>query len=202
MIYRSIFTLVIIFLLNSCVKNNFDMKLKEYNLPLQFDGNFELVQFSEEPIILLGENSENGNVIKVRIIPINANMDLPNIIKNQLAKTISNYQYSSAPYPGQLSQIVNCGTKKRPILKYFGNFSYMQLYGRDRLGLSICDSDHFTHMSYTSYFLDEKSNRVIVVDLRETIREKNGQLLNLLSHKFSVFKPISLKPYENLFQFH
>ena len=199
--YPTAISLVILFFLFSCVKNNFDLKLKEYKLPLNFDSYYELAQLSEEPIIILGENAENGSVIKIKVIPLDAGKEINEVIRNHLARTISNYKFSSAPYPGQLTQIVNCGVTKRPFLNLASQINYMTLYGRDRLGLAICDSDHYTHMSYTSFFLEEKSNRLIEVEFREVKRNKDNQFQVLLREKFINLKAIPLKPFENLFQF-
>ena len=199
--YTAALVLILIFFLVSCVKNNFDLKLRDYKLPINFEGYYELVQLSEEPIIILGENAENGNIIKIKIIPLELEKTAEFLIRNHLARTISNYKFSTAPYPGQLTQIVNCGTKMRPILNLTGQFNYMSLYGRDRLGLAICDTDQFTHMSYTSFFLDEKSKRIIEVEFREIKRDKSEQFLVFLKTKFTDLKPISLKPFEGMFQF-
>ena len=199
--YLFVYILSILIFATSCSKNNFDLKLKEYKLPATFEGYFELAQFSDEPVIMIGENAENGNILKLKILPLTTSMGIHDLVKNQLARTISNYQYSSAPYPGQMTQIIGCGTKRRPTLNYSGDFSYMSLYGRDRLGLVICDSDQYTHMSYTSFYLDEKSNRIVEVEFRQVKRDQSDQYLDFLKNKLSRLKPISLKPYEEMFKF-
>jgi hypothetical protein len=193
--------LVFFTFLISCEKNQFDSKLKENELPFQFDGKYQLLEYSEVPKIILGEEPQTQNIIKIRIVPYLSSNEIPNLIKNQLAKTFSNYQYSSVPYPGQISQLINCGTKRRPILKQMNHITYMQLYARNRFGLAICDNEPATHLSYTSYFMDVKFNRVVVVELRESTAHHSEYFFNLFISKFNKLKPISLIPYQILFQF-
>jgi hypothetical protein len=199
--FHLIWIIILLVYIVSCAKDDPQSKLKEHDLNLPISSSFKIVQISKSPIIFSAEDSIENNFIKIKITPLSKSQRAMDEVKNQVLRTISNYSFSSAPYPGQLTQIINCGKRKKPKLQHFGNFSLMVLYARDRFGLSICDSDSFSHMSYTSFYLDEKLNRMIEIEYRQNFRNRSDQYFKFFNRNFLNLKPISLRSIDALFNF-
>lgn len=198
---KIVFSFLVLLILAGCSKNSFDSFLEQHGLPLNFEGRFDLVSFNESPAIVVGEERSKKGFIKVKYWKKASLEEAHNEIKNNLVRLASQYQFSMAPYPGQLSTIANCGKEFLPkIVKYeWGAAIYA--HANERMALTICQGDIAFYEYSQSFFWDKKGMRLLNIELYQ----KKGEVidLNLLfSNKHMVrLTRIDLEKYSPLFKF-
>jgi hypothetical protein len=69
-----------------------------------------------------------------------------------------------APYPGQLTSIVNCGKKYLPKLLVEEEFSIISAYTNTRFALSICDEDELAYHYSQAFFWNKKNSSLVIVE--------------------------------------
>ncbi len=184
----------------SCARNDFDQALKQQSLPIDFEGLFTLKSFSPGPFILIGESIENKGLIKINVRPIPNDSTLDKELKKQIVRIASQFQFSMAPYPGQLTQAINCGKRFQPRIIKENKISIIKAFANKRLALSICQSDEFSYDLITAYFLDAKSNQLISVEIYQSNLNSSKWSYGILSKYFNEYQSVSLDQYESLFK--
>jgi hypothetical protein len=176
-------TLILILILSSCSKSEFDNLLDKNNIPLNFDGDFSLKSISTDPFILIGENLKNKDIIKIHTKDINSLEIAKQEIKKNILLIQSQFEFTLAPYPGQITAASNCGEKFKPQISTFQNLNFLNVFANERLALSICDSDIFYYHVLTSFYLDSSKKKLIIVDYY--YRENKDRVLKLFHSKFN-----------------
>lgn len=137
-------------------------QLEDQKIPARFEKDWQLnLNSAALNSIIVAENKKLGE--KVRINIKNSSGRIEETIKKHSMLSLSQYEFTATPYPGQLTEAVNCGKKFYPQLITDQTIDYYLFYVNDRFVLSVCDSDDFTYKMFTGFFTDEQ-NRLIVVD--------------------------------------
>lgn len=189
---KKIVLICFILLTSGCSRNKFETELKKRSIPVTFDNFFELKSLSEDPFIIIGENSEKGIVIKINVREIKNDVD--SAVKKNLQQILSQYQFSMAPYPGQLTTALTCGSAKHPQLTEEHGLSILNTFANERLALSICDEDDFVFKVKTAYF-QTSDNKLLIVDLYQKKDDQSKISQQVLGVNFKELKFVSLKPF-------
>lgn len=185
--------------LAACSRNEFDNLLRDHKTSLNFDGQFSVKSLTDKPLIILGENQQNKQLLKIHIKPAADLNSARDEVKKSLFLMMGQYEFSLAPYPGQITTAVNCGTDFKPVLIENGPASLIKAYANERLALSICKEDDYFYQIYTSYFFNEDEKQLLTVDYyqpKETA--KDALAVNFFSENFKELKTINLKEFSNL----
>lgn len=159
-----LFQLILFVLFVSCSKSEFDTKLSETGINLKFEKEFQLKSYNQFPFILIGENTKNSSQLKIQIKKVKSLDEANDEVKKAIFLTNSQYEFSLAPYPGQITDAASCGKSKKPSANKFSNINIIKKYTNSRLALSICDTDPSNFIMYTSFFYDKNSSNLIIVD--------------------------------------
>lgn len=166
----------------SCTRNEFISKFNQYSTETKLKREFEITSSNDLPIILIGKDKDN-NQIKFRffenILPEQLNAKIKQVIYLYNAQ----FEFTTAPYPGQITTATNCGTLYRPEFKNLKGLKYIKYFSNARLGLSICDSDEYKYYQYL-FFLKNGKNRFIAVDYYSNKLIKDDQFQKLLNEIF------------------
>lgn len=170
------------FLLISCSRNDFDNFLNERKVELSFNGKFNIKSKNENPLILLGESADHQQLIKISAKDVSDKQTALKEVKKTLLLVLGQYEFTLAPYPGQITIAADCGTDRRPSLEKFSDTSFLRAYSNERLALSICKADDYTYVLGTAFFYNSKTHKLISVDFYQ---QKDHASLALASDFFS-----------------
>ena len=146
----------------SCTRNEFVSKFNQLSSENKLKHEFEIINFNDSPIIFVGKDKEN-NHIKIRIFENIHPNEFTTKIRQIINLYNSQFEFTTAPYPGQITTATNCGTKFRPIFSKNSGTNYIKYFANIRLGLSICDSDDYRYHQYL-FFLKNGPNSIIAID--------------------------------------
>lgn len=121
-------------------------------------------------------------------------------IKKSLVLILSQYEFSMAPYPGQITAATNCGSSFRPKLVREGALTYLKAFANARLALSICASDGYKYNLSTAYFVNKENSILIIADYYQQSPASSGRERKLFNENFKNFKNVDLSPFSTLLQ--
>lgn len=186
-------------LLISCSRNEFDNVLRDHKTTLDFDGRFSVKSVSDKPLIVLGENLQQKELIKIHIKTVSDLAAAKEEVKKSLFLMMGQYEFSLAPYPGQITTAVNCGTDFKPARIEKENVMFIKAYANERLALSICKEDDYFYQIYTSYFLNEDHKQLLLVDYyMEKSAANDDKAAAFFAENFKSLKSIDLKEFASL----
>lgn len=119
-------------------------------------------------------------------------------IKKSLMLILSQYEFTMAPYPGQITAATNCGTTYRPKMFQKDGLSYLRTYANDRMALSICNSDEYKYVLTTSYFLNKENKSLLIVDFYQGHHKDDEKEIRLLRENFNNFRNVDLQTFKNI----
>ncbi|MBC7538054.1 MAG: hypothetical protein H7281_04490 [Bacteriovorax sp.] len=187
------------FLLLSCSRNNFDSFLKENKTKLDFNSTFQVKTKSSVPLFVLGENISKEQLLKINIKHVKDNNKALDEIKKSIFLIVSQYEFTMAPYPGQITVATNCGTALHPKLNYKNNVYYISSFANERLALSICQGDEYSLIVSTAYFYEPSTNLLLSVDFYQKKNIFNTDPSIFFKDHFKEINNINLSRFKNLF---
>jgi hypothetical protein len=177
------------FFLLACARNDFDTFL---------NNNFTIKTKSTIPLILLGKNSTGNQLLKINIKHVQNYNDALAEIKKSLFLILSQYEFTMAPYPGQITTAINCGSTFHPKLNYKDNVYYISAYANERLALSICQGDMYSFYVSTTYFFDSSSNQLLTIDYYQNKNGKQEDPIKFFNKYFTNLTNINLSEFKDL----
>lgn len=179
---KLILFLSMIFLI-SCSQSEFDTKLSETGIKSNFNNEFQLKSYNQFPFILIGKDKDDKVQLKIQVKKVKSVEEANAEVNKAVFLTNSQYEFTLAPYPGQITDAANCGVTKKPQKIKVEKFNFIKKYTNERLALSICDTDPSSYTLFTSYFYDKSSSNVIIVDYY--VSGETGDPLAFFSKHFS-----------------
>ncbi len=174
--------ILIMFILLGCSRNEFVSKFNNISSETKLLTEFEISNYNESPFILIGKDKDN-NQLKIRFFE-NVSKDAVNSkIKQLIYLYNTQFEFTTAPYPGQITTATNCGQLYRPTVKSTKSIKYVAYFANSRLGLTICDSDEYNYYQYL-FFLQNGQNGLIAVDYYSTKSLNEDELTNLIFRTF------------------
>ncbi len=167
-------------IVTSCQKNIFEQNLKTIFQEADFNGEFNQTSFSSTPFILIGE-SKNGEKIKIRNFIFKNDNELMNSIKRVITLYDSQFVFSVAPYPGQITTEIECGSNYKPKKLILKSFTAIRYFSNSRLGLAICNNDKKNYAQYL-FFIKASENNVLAIDLYLEKEVSTEELLERIGH--------------------
>lgn len=147
---------------------------------------------NQQPLLVLAENKSSEEMIKIQIKAVKDYPDAFKEVKKSIILIASQFEFTMAPYPGQITEATNCGNKFKPKLINSNSLSYVAAFSNERLALSICEGDFYKYKTITSFFINESNTQLLVVDYysKGEVRDNDGA--RFLSLKFKNYKNINL----------
>ncbi len=186
-------------LASACTGNKFEEAIHENSLDITFDSFFNLKSVSRDPLIIIGENAEKKLIIKFNIKSLK-NKKPEEEIKRTLIRLLSQYQFSMAPYPGQLTTAIKCGSKYHPQIRELSKISSIVSFTNERLAVSVCDEEVHSYQQTTVFLIDALKKRLIIVDIYQHKELEEFTSQKLLSKYFINSDIVDLSEFNQLFK--
>jgi hypothetical protein len=190
--------LFLIFFLLSCSNSELDNFFKENNVHLSLGDSFLVKTKSLRPLIVLTENSKQNELLKINIKAVKNYEQAFLEAKKTIILIVSQYEFTMAPYPGQITVATNCGTALHPRLIDRGNLNVITAFANVRLALSICEGDDYQYKVATSFFVNSENNQLLIVDYYYNKLSNEAVSLKFFKDNFKNYKNINLADFKDL----
>lgn len=173
---------LLLLITTSCLKNDFNSKLSTVST-ISIKKDFEVISFNDDPFILIGKDQFN-NHLKLRLFPNLTNNELEKKINQIILLYNSQFEFTTAPYPGQITTATSCGKQYKPKFIKIKNIEIMRYYATKRFGLAICDTDSFKYFQYL-FFIRNSEKSIFAGDFYSLKDLSENDLSNALTNLFS-----------------
>ncbi|MFA6238499.1 MAG: hypothetical protein WC635_14290 [Bacteriovorax sp.] len=190
--------MICLFCFWACSINDFDAFLKSNNVNLNFNGSFTVKSKSSTPLILLGENQSSKQLLKINVRQVKNYAEALAEVKKSIFLIVSQYEFTMAPYPGQITIASNCGLEFHPKLNIINEVYYITAYVNERLALSLCKSDGYSYSVSTAYFHDADKSQLLTVDFYQSKDVPQIASDNFFRINIKNVKNINLAEFSNL----
>jgi hypothetical protein len=195
---------LLIAFLGSCQNKNHpatdvEKFFQENQVKVSLDDSFALKSKSDQLHLILAENKARGELVKVHIKNVKNHNEVIEEIKKTIVLLLSQFEFTIAPYPGQITDAANCGTKYHPRSSQKDGLDFLTMYSNERLALSICDSDDVNYKIETYFYTNLSENQLLIVDYYQN---KNGANNSSMSMKdvFKNYQNVHLDIFKNIIQ--
>jgi len=134
------------------------------NIQLKLSDSFELKNISSLQPVIRAEDSSNHRIIKISVKSLADKNSIEEEVKKAILLVATQYEFTMAPYPGQITEATNCGHQFRPVIVKNNNLSFLKLFSNSRLALSICDSDGYTYKTAMAFYKNPSASQLLIVE--------------------------------------
>jgi hypothetical protein len=162
----AVILLITLILITSCKGNKvYQTKITDFNLKSDFLKEFKITKTTEsyDSKTIFGEKeSAIVKIKKIENIEIN---EAENYINDNMFVIESMYRGISSPYPGALSNRIECEEKFKPKKVKNKPFDYYFLFATDRMTYGACSKDQIEYHTIMFFLFCEKTKDFFQIEL-------------------------------------
>lgn len=161
-------SLAIILLISACLDknaaNNIHPFLEKNGFSFRELKDFQIIQEERASNVTIAEDTHRQSKLKIQLFSVENKDAALNILKRQLQMKMTLYNVTTAPYPGQMTDIIQCDKSLKPQLIQSKEAVFWKYWSNNRMAPVVCQGEKIHFQTGLAFFWSPETRKLVKLE--------------------------------------